>query len=195
MKKPIARAVLLAAIAAALPLLGATLQLVPGGGNLQGPAGGVVGWDFQLTNDDPDNYLFVNFTEFTDGTTVPGAPFMNCSGDCYSDLLGPAGLVLAPSGGTGDSAGGLYSLGAGIGSFLIDSTAPLGTLADGSIVVYFTLYSDADLSASVGTGYALALASVTVNQEAPAAVPEPATAGLASTAGLMLLAALRRRRT
>ncbi len=186
----LAFAALLAAWLPAAPLP-PSLQLIGtsgtvGDGNLLVSIGQTGGWGFQLAND-AAGWLVVTATDF-----CPGGIFISpCSNSFgpYTDLAGPAFLVLAPNGSAQQSFGG----GAGIGSIGLTNAGILpGDSIAGKIFLTYDLYDGDPLAGANQIGFSLQLSSdATVTAVASTATPEPATWALLSLG----MAAFLRRRT
>jgi hypothetical protein len=156
-----------------------SLELGPNGGALSGGPGEVVGWGFQLTND--ENFLVVTSATFDAGPTW-GSFEDTISADNF--------FVVGPTRNGSTVWAQKFDLGArtGIGRFTIDDTAEPGHTVFGDIVLTYDLFSRSPLDAgfnpdldTLSTGQVLtAYASVT-------SVAEPST-WACMLAGMLLLA-------
>src|ERR1700735_256266 len=94
--KPIIHSLFLAALfalnaqATSMP----TLTLVPANGTISGVSGGVVGWGYDVTNNDPANWLVLNDSIAT-GSLASGAF------GTYKDYIDSNFIVINPSQSTG----------------------------------------------------------------------------------------------
>lgn len=121
-----------------------TLTLEPADGVVTGSPGDTVGWGFSITNDDPDNYLVVSFSDFCEtGDPVTGPCFQSLGS--YEDIIAGNGTVLA------NSTGGIpteldesfdSTNFTGLGEYLISDSAAPGAVDQGYIEVVYDLYSD-----------------------------------------------------
>lgn len=167
--------------AQALPLQ--TISLVPVSGEVSGGPGTVVGWGYDITNSDPNNWVLL------DDSNVSGNLLAGTFGT-YVDYIASNFIVIDPNSSTGtvDFAQGS----AGLGEFDIDQFVPDMTIS-GDINVDYTVFStdpnspDFDPDSEVSTGTLTAPADVEV-------VPEPASILLVGAALLPLAFAASRRR-
>jgi hypothetical protein len=173
-------AALLAFTAQADPL--PTLTLVPGSGTISGNSGGVVGWGYDITNNDPANWLILNDSFVT--SSLASGTF-----GTYVDYIASNFIVIDPSSSTGTVP---FSQGtSGTGEFDIDAFVPPNTIIPGQIGVDYSVFSedpnsptfDPDSFVTDGTVYATAQVNVNVSSTT---VPEPKSAIPLATALLAL---------
>ena len=144
------------------------LTLDPVGGAISGLPKSEIGWGFSLLND--ENFLVV--TSAGVDTAATWGSFSDFISASNFFVVGPA-----PSGSTVWAQKFDAATQTGIGSFVIDAGTPRGSVASGSIVLSYDLFSRSPLDENfnpdtdtLSTGNLLSTAaSVTV------AVPEPAT--------------------
>ena len=162
------------------------LTLAPAGGAIAGMPNASIGWGFNLLND--ENFLVVTSASFE--TAAAWGSFTDFISASNFFVVGPG-----PSGSTVWAQQFDAATQTGIGSFVIDKGTPKGSVATGSIVLSYDLFSRSPLDENfnpdtdtVSNGNLIsAPASVTV------AVPEPATwASLLAGLGVMMLWAARR---
>jgi hypothetical protein len=151
-----------------------TLTLAPSNGAIAGRPNSAIGWGFNLLND--ENFLVVTSASFE--TAATWGSFTDFISASNFFVVGPA-----PSGSTVWAQKFDAATQTGIGSFVIDKGTPKGSVATGSIVLSYDLFSRSPLDENfnpdtdtLSNGNLLsAAASVTV------AVPEPATWALLFT--------------
>ncbi len=182
MIKDIFKILILVALAA-FPAMGATLDL-GNNGVISGHPGDLVGWAYQLTNDDAENWLVVSYAVFYDGSDT-------------DQLNSLAEVVLAPGASTMWQyyTGGLT----GLSNFLIPADAEGGWVYGGfgsDIELDLDFYDSMTFNPTNGTWtYGTWMYSDAVYADAQVDVaPEPATGALVAWAGLLLLAVFQRRR-
>ena len=162
-----------------------TLDLFPSG-TVSGAAGTVVGWGYNIANNDPSNWAVLN------DSFVTGALSTGTFGT-YQDYIGSNFIVIGPSSNTGNVA---FSQGStGTGEFDIDMFVPPMTIT-GDINIDYTLFAqdpndpNFDPASFIVSGTISADAQVDV----PSSVPEPASVGLTLAALLCGGIVLCRRR-
>jgi len=158
-----------------------TFTLVPAGGIISGASGGVVGWGYDITNNDPANWLVL------DDSAATGSLLSGTFGT-YVDYIGANFIVINPSSSTGTV---LFNKGtSGTGAFDIDAFVPPNTVIPGSIALDYTLFSQNpnsptfDPNSFVSDGTVFATAQLDVNASS---VPEPGSMWL-TVVGLLPLA-------
>jgi hypothetical protein len=151
-----------------------TLQLTPANGQVGGPAGGVVGWGYSITNDS-SSYLVptaVNADLFSYGSPLvlfdfPAiAPHSSWASDFVANTSG------------------LFQL-------TWDQDAPVGFANTGQFSLAADFYDNDPLA---GGQYVGSAGEAVAGYSAVVAVPEPCT-GLLLGGGLLAMTKLRRRRT
>jgi hypothetical protein len=182
-------AALLAFTAQADPL--PTLTLVPGSGTISGNSGGVVGWGYDITNNDPANWLILNDSFVT--SSLASGTF-----GTYVDYIASNFIVIDPSSSTGTVP---FSQGtSGTGEFDIDAFVPPNTIIPGQIGVDYSVFSEDpnsptfDPDSFVTDGTVFATAQVDVNASSTT-VPEPKPVVLLLAALLAVAFAVRKRRS
>jgi len=156
-------------------------------GTVSGASGAVVGWGYDITNNDVNDWLVLN-DSFVTGSLNAG------TFGTYQDYIASSFIVIDPSSSTGDVA---FSQGtAGTGEFDIDNFVPPTTISGGISIDYSLFSQDPnnpsfDPNSFVSSGTVSAAAAVQVGL-----VPEPATVMLTGFALLPLaVAGWRRSRT
>ncbi len=168
---------------------GVLLSVIPAGGAVSGPAGGVVGWGFTLSND--ADYAIVN------SATMIGGESLGKFNDFISAnfvIIGPAPLG-QPSWTQGfDNVAQI-----GLGSFEIAAGALPGDTVAPTIQVSYDLFSKSPLDPdfnpdldSLGTNNISVDVSISV--DAPATVPEPTTWMVAAAGLLAVVTRIRRQK-
>ncbi len=159
-----------------------TLQLNPGSGALSATPGSTVGWGFTLTNTSGSEWLLTTGSEF-----LPASLYGS-----YQDYIGLSGVVVGPS---PESSAVTQSFDAiaqtGVGAFTIDSTAPIGTLIQGHVVIDYSLFSQDPNDPAFNPDNSTVVADATIS--APAALrttPEPASFLLILSGALPLFASM-----
>lgn len=146
----------------------AVLTLAPAGGAIAGKPKAEIGWGFNLLND--ENFLVVTSASFETAATWGS----------FTDFISASNFFVVGPGSSGSTVWAQKFDAAtqtGIGSFVIDAGTPKGSVASGSIVLTYDLFSRSPLDAhfnpdtdTLSNGNLLsAAASVTT------AVPEPGT--------------------
>jgi hypothetical protein len=169
MEKTIMRSVVLAAGLAVLVSVSVnagplqTLTLSPSGGTVSGLPGAVVGWGYDITNLDPNNWVLL------DDSFVSGGLASGTFGG-YVDYISSDFLAIDPSSSTGPVG---FSQGtAGAGEFDIDQFVSVSTIT-GDVNIDYSVFSQDpnsptfDPSSFVSNGTLTAAAEVDV-------APEPA---------------------
>lgn len=170
----LASALLLAPFAAGLSA--GTLSTLPTTGLITGSPGQLIGWGFSTTNDSVFESISFSQSILINETN----PLLGT----YSDFIGPQGgpdsftLPAAQTWSEGFSATGQT----GLGSYLISSSAPIGSSDSGTIEVFYN-YADSTPGTFEVPFFVL------VQQEAP----EPGTWALMAVPALILL--MRRKRS
>jgi hypothetical protein len=165
--KPILPSLFLAALFAWTAQADPIFVLVPSGGTISGNSGGIVGWGYDVTNNDPANWLVLD-DSFATGSLASG------TFGTYMDYIASTFIVIDPSQSGGTV---LFSQGtSGTGEFDIDAVVPPNMVIPGSIGLDYSLFSEDpnsptfDPSSLVTNGTVFATAQVNVNTTA---VPEP----------------------
>ena len=158
-------------------------QLTPSSGIVSGVPGSTVGWGFTLTN--TSNFLVVTGASFTPASLY--GTFQDYISAFNFVVVGPA-----PESSTVTQSFSSVNH-SGVGSFIINSTAPTGISIAGSLVLEYSVFSvdpnDPNFNPDIDTVIADATAS------APADVniaPEPASLFLTIAAALFLIGMSRR---
>ena len=155
-----------------------SLSLDPLGGALSGKPGDTVGWGFTLSND--SGFLVVSSAEFKPQPAIGS----------FNDFIGLQFLIVGP--GVTVSQAFDTLLHTGIGSFVLDSNAPRGSVAGAPIALSYDLYSVNPLDSTFDPGvHTLSLGNI-VTAEASVSVPEPGSLLLMASA-MPVLVAWRRR--
>jgi hypothetical protein len=187
--KPIMPSLFLAALcafsaqASSIP----AFSLVPAGGIVSGVSGGVVGWGYVVTNNDPSNYLLLN------DSTVTGGLGSGTFGT-YLDYIASNFIVVNPNSSTGTV---LFSKGiSGLGEFDIAAVVPPNTIVPGSIALDYSLFSQNPNSPLFDPGSLIAEGTVSATGQVDAnagtsTVPEPGSMWLTIAALLPLAWAVR----
>ncbi len=167
-----------------------TFTLLPPSGTISGNSAGVVGWGYDIANNDSVNWLVL------DDSFVTGSLGSGTFGT-YVDYLANNFIVIDPGSSTGTVP---FSRGtSGTGEFDIDAFVPPNAIIPGTIAIDYSVFSQNPNSPSfdpgsfLGNGNVSATAQLDVNTSA---VPEPGSVWLIA-AGLLPLAwgARRCRRT
>ena len=151
----------------------AVLTLVPGA--VSGPPGAMTGWGYDISNNDPSNFMVL------DDSFVTGSLSTGTFGT-YVDYIASNFIVISP--GTDTGVVPFVQGSAGVGEFDIKKFVPLMQIG-GSINIDYSLFSQDpnsptfDPSSFVDSGTVSAMAAANV-------VPEPAS-GVLFLAGCMLL--------
>ena len=175
-----ALALLVFARAHAAPLQ--TLTLIPSNGTVAGQAGMVVGWGYDITNTDPNDWVLL------EDSYVAGDLSSGLYGS-YVDYISLNAFVIDPSSSTGPVA---FSQGiSGVGEFDISQFAPITTIT-GEINIDYAIYSGGDPTTDpnavfIGPGLLTASAQVDV-------VPEPSAIVMMTGAALLALSVVWRRK-
>jgi hypothetical protein len=162
------------------------VMLNPTSGDLTGAPGDSVGWGFDIQN--TSSGLWVSFTQsFLLNETNPSVGM-------YTDLIGPQGGPVNFELGPNTSWDEAFDAAAqsGVGSFLIDPAAVIGSVDSGSIRILWDEYTGDPQTCSDcrATEFSVDLPfSVTVDP-----VPEPSTIWLALAGGLLVGVRRMRRR-
>lgn len=167
-----------------------TFTLVPASGTISGASSGVVGWGYDVTNNDPVNYLVLN------DSTVAGSLASGTFGS-YADYIASNFIVVNPSSSTGTVP---FSKGiSGTGEFDIDAVVPPNTVIPGSIALDYSLFSENPNIPSFDPGSFIADGTVTATAQVDANtstsnVPEPGSMWLMIAALMPLAWTIRQRR-
>lgn len=166
------------------PLVAAPLvSLVPASGVALGPPGGLTGWGFAIT---PDPLYWTTFAG-----VIPLAE-TNPAVGVFLDLLGPQG---GPTGGVLAPGAPVWMqspipfLGLGLGAYVVDPAAAVGSWNEGEFLVLYELFSGDPSNCGgcfVESGAVFAPFAVQV-------VPEPGT-GLLLALGLYAMCSISQRR-
>ena len=154
-------------------------SLLPSGGDISGPAGSTIGWDYTITNLDTVNWLSltgISADSFSNGT--PDASVFD-----FPVVAPDSTVTLSYDGGFG-----LYQL-------TWDSSAPVGFVNSGTFVLSGEWYDGDPFSDGAFLDSApdqSAAYSATVTNAGPTPVPEPST-GLLLASGIAGLGLLRKR--
>lgn len=186
MKSLLTSILLIASTLGAAPIF----SLMPTGGAVTALPGGLTGWGFKLTSDDTLYLSVVSSFLLTESNPALGN---------YSDLIGfvggPDNFALAPGAPAWEAPFNAQTA-TGVGYFVVNPNATLGSVNSGLFRLVVETYTDAPLfcgtACLVDTIVFDVPYSVTVGA-ASNAVPEPATL-LLSSAALGALVLLRRRK-
>ncbi|MFN0169284.1 MAG: PEP-CTERM sorting domain-containing protein [Bryobacteraceae bacterium] len=162
------------------PLPASTLVLDPLSGSISGQAGQNIGWGFTLTSLSTTDWISVTSSALTFET--------NPSLGTYTDFIGLQGgpspaFAIAPLAAWTEVFDGVTQ---GIGAYLLDSGAIPFSQNTGQVLVSFDTYDDDPSNGGQQTGSSSFSVPFSVTVDAPAAVPEPSTLGLAALAVLAL---------
>lgn len=137
-----------------------SFNLLPAGGNVSGPAGSTVGWGYEITNSDTDNWLSV--------WGLSADLFLNGSPMSLFDFpsLAPGASVTVP-----------YDEVSGLGLYQLtwDITAPNGFANSGTFILSADWYDGDPLGGGSWNGTAPDQNAAYTATVTSAAVPEPAT--------------------
>jgi|HubBroStandDraft_5_1064220.scaffolds.fasta_scaffold75697_2 hypothetical protein len=166
-----------------------TLTLIPTSGTISGLLGSAVGWGYDITNNEPTDWVVLNDSFVTGGLNTG-------TYGTYVDYISSDFIVINPSSSTGDVDFSRGAPGTGTGEFDIDAFVPPTTIA-GGISIDYSVFSedpnspnfDPDSLVSNGT----VSANAQVNIVSP--TPEPASAGLIIAALMLMGIAMYRRRS
>lgn len=146
-----------------------TFALFPNSGTVSGIQGSVVGWGYDITNNDPADWLVLN-DSFVTGDLSTG------TFGTYVDYIASNFIVIGPSSSTGDVA---FNQGAaGTGEFDINAFVPPTTIT-GAVNIDYSLFSqdpnnpNFDPGSFITSGTVSAAAAVQV--VGVSTVPEPAS--------------------
>jgi len=147
-----------------------TFDLIPGSGNVTGPAGSTVGWGYSITNDSVADWLLttnLNSDSFADGTATSLFDFPEVApGATVTEAFDPINGI------------GLYEL-------AWDPSAPTGFVNSGNFVLSAQWYDGDPFNGGSFIADAPdtnAAYSATVSSSGPAPVPEPSSIFLFATA-------------
>jgi len=180
-------AIVAAAVAMAAPIP-PTITLIPSDGSVSAGPGGVVGWGFTLTNNDPSDWVVLSGSEFT-GSMVDGT---------YVDYLSLPSAPLYVAGPSPESSTVTQNFDAssmlGVGEFDINSTAAPGPIT-GNIVVHYSEFSQDPNDPMFNPDTATVIADATLTNPATVnVVPEPGMVSLVLVGGVPVMFGFYRRR-
>lgn len=161
-----------------------SFSLLPADGTVHGTSGSFVGWGYDITNNNPSDWLVLN-DSYVSGSLSTGTY------GTYMDYLSSNFIVIDPSSSTGLVP--FIAAASGTGEFDIAASVPPNTLVAGDVNIDYSFFSQNPNSPTfnpvsfVSAGTVSTIAQVDINP-----VPEPTTI-LMMAVGLGSLALTRRR--
>jgi hypothetical protein len=162
MRKAI-QVLLLATASAGLAAADITFSLDPVGGAISGSPGQAIGWGFTVAN------------SLSDYAVITSAIFVPDATNQFTDFISPQYVIVGPGSSVVTQTFDL-ALQQGVGSYLIPSATPVGSLLTGSIELTYDLYTVSPDDPSFDPGADLEFSGNSVSADASidvVATPEP----------------------
>jgi hypothetical protein len=159
-----------APVASAMPVW--NFSLLPGTGDIAGPAGTTIGWGYRISNPDPQNFLWL--------TGVDADPFLNgmADGSLFDyPVVAPNSTITVP-----------YDAATGTGLYALtwNAGAPTGFINGGTFIISADWYDVGENFLQAGLPQSVAYTATVT------AVPVPAALWLFGSGLLGLMGSLRR---